>query len=532
MLKALLKKQLTEIFRAYIYDEKKKRARSKGSQIFLFSSFAFLMIVIIGGMFASLAVAICRPTAENGYAWLYYLLFFGMSVLMGIFGSVFSTYSGLYLAKDNDLLLSMPIPVGTIMTSRLLSVYILGAMYSLAIFLPPFFVALIFGVLNGSQIIFYIITAVLITLLVMTLSCVLGWVVARCSRHLKHKSFSTVLISLLFIFFYYFIYFKLNTIVQRLITETSVYGEAIKQRALPLYYFAQIGEGRPLPLLIFALCTLAALALTWIVIKRSFLKIVTTSHQTTRLKEKGLTTRQKTAFGALLSKELCRFTSSANYMLNCGIGCVFLLALAVLIVTKGDMLYEMLSELTGGRDVLVGVAVTAALSLAAGMINPAAPSVSLEGKSLWIVKSLPVKGALVLRAKLALQLLLSTVPALIAGIICVACLPIPMAERLLVIVSTLCACFLAACIDTTIAIRHPMLTWTTELTPIKQSFGVFLSLFSGILPLLLALVYIFLGYKFISPAVYLTIMSVLQAGIGAILLRWINTKGEKILELL
>ena len=40
---------------------------------------------------------------------------------MGAFGSVFNTYSSLYLAKDNDLLLSLPIPLRVIISSRLLS---------------------------------------------------------------------------------------------------------------------------------------------------------------------------------------------------------------------------------------------------------------------------------------------------------------------------------------------------------------------------------------------------------------------------
>ena len=58
--------------------------------------------------------------------WLYFALMGLLAVLLGAFGSVFNTYSGLYLAKDNDLLLSMPIPVNTLMASRLLSVYLMG----------------------------------------------------------------------------------------------------------------------------------------------------------------------------------------------------------------------------------------------------------------------------------------------------------------------------------------------------------------------------------------------------------------------
>ena len=59
-----------------------------------------------------------------------------VGVLMGVFGSVFNTFSGLYQAKDNDLLLSLPIPVRAILASRLLGVYLMGLTFSGVILLP------------------------------------------------------------------------------------------------------------------------------------------------------------------------------------------------------------------------------------------------------------------------------------------------------------------------------------------------------------------------------------------------------------
>ena len=44
-------------------------------------------------------------------SWLYFALMGGLGLCLGAFGSVFNTFSSLYLAKDNDLLLSLPIPV-------------------------------------------------------------------------------------------------------------------------------------------------------------------------------------------------------------------------------------------------------------------------------------------------------------------------------------------------------------------------------------------------------------------------------------
>ena len=46
------------------------------------------------------------------------------------FGSVFNTDAGLYLLKDNNLLLAMPIPVAALVGSHLIGVYLMGLLYS------------------------------------------------------------------------------------------------------------------------------------------------------------------------------------------------------------------------------------------------------------------------------------------------------------------------------------------------------------------------------------------------------------------
>ena len=120
MLKLLVKKQLTEIFRAYLYDAKKNRARSKAATVGYIIFFVFIMVGIIGGMFTLLSLAMCRSMAEAGMSWFYFAIMGLMAILLGAFGSVFTTYSSLYLPKDNDQMLSLPIPVNTLIAARLL----------------------------------------------------------------------------------------------------------------------------------------------------------------------------------------------------------------------------------------------------------------------------------------------------------------------------------------------------------------------------------------------------------------------------
>ena len=136
MLKTLLKKQMLEIFRSFFYDARKGKNRTKKGAILYITFYALLMVGYLGGLFGFLAHSIAFPLANAGLGWLYFLIMGGIALILGVFGSVFSTYSSLYMAKDNDLLLSMPIPVSHILASRLMGVFLTGLMYSAVVLVP------------------------------------------------------------------------------------------------------------------------------------------------------------------------------------------------------------------------------------------------------------------------------------------------------------------------------------------------------------------------------------------------------------
>ena len=220
MLRFLLKKQLMEVFRSYFYDAKKNRMRSKGAIAAWFVFFVLIMAGMLGGIFTMMAVSLCGGLAAVGMGWLYFVIMSGIAILLGAFGSVFNTYASLYLAKDNDLLLSLPIPVRTIMVARLLNVYLMGAMYSSVVLIPALIVYWTTAGAGAAQVICGIVLLLVVTVIVMILSCVLGWAVAKISLRLKNRSFITVLISLVFIGVYYFFYFRANDLIT--ISPTSM----------------------------------------------------------------------------------------------------------------------------------------------------------------------------------------------------------------------------------------------------------------------------------------------------------------------
>lgn len=479
MLNILLKKQMTEIFRGYFYDAKKNRSRSKAGTAAYLVLFVGIMVGLLGGMFTYLSLAICGALTAVGMDWLYLALMGLLAVLLGVFGSVFNTYSCLYLSKDNDLMLSMPIPVNVIVASRLLSVYLMGLMYSLVVMLPAVIVYWVTVSVSAGMIFGCLLLMLLISVFVLTLSCALGWVVAKISLKLRNKSFITVVVSLAFIGGYYFFYFKAQTLIQDLLANAAAYGARIKGAAYPLYLFGRVGVGDAFAMLIVSAVILALFALMWVLISRSFLKIATSSGHTAKKVYKESTMKQKGIAAALLSKEFGRFTSSPNYMLNCGLGILLLPICGVLLLWQGGAVISVLNEVFGERAGCTPVLLCAAVCMLASMNDMAAPSVSLEGKSLWLVQSLPVTPWQVLRAKLGMQLLLTGIPVLLCTVCIAFIYPYTPLELLSAVLVPMSYVLLSALFGLFLGLKMPNLNWTSEITPIKQSACVTIALFSG-----------------------------------------------------
>lgn len=529
MLKLLVKKQLFEIFRSYFYDAKKNKARTKGATIGYIVMFVLLMVCLLGTMFGVLSNTMCGPLAEMGMDWLYFVIMGMMAVFLGAFGSVFNTYSGLYLAKDNDLLLSMPIPVRVIMTSRLLSVYLMGLMYSGIVILPAILVYWFTVPVTAGRILGGVVLLVDISLFVLTLSCALGWVVAKISLKLKRKSFITVIVSLVFFGLYYFVCFRSQAMITDLLLNAEDVGNRIKG-IYPLYLFGRVGCGDGVAMLIVSAVVIALLALVWYLIARSFLHIATASGNTAKTVYHEKAVKPVSADAALLRKELGRFTASPLYMLNCGLGTVFLVVLAVLALIKGREVFLMMNALFAGGEGFVTVLAALCLCLLAGSNDISTPSVSLEGKSLWIAQSLPIDPWQALRAKLRMHLLITELPLVVCAVCVAAVSGAALPEIVMMLVTPMVYVVLSAAFGLFMGLKRPNLNWTSEVAPIKQGLAVFLSMFVG---WLVAVALGFLYYALmarVGAVAFLLAVTALFAVLALVLLRWLKASGAKIYQ--
>ena len=109
MIRALLRKQLRELGAAFLRSSKTGKARSRASAVGYALLFAVLVVVLML-CFAGMALPLASVLLPAGLDWLYFASMGLTALLVSVLASAFTSYSGLFQSRDNELLLSLPIP--------------------------------------------------------------------------------------------------------------------------------------------------------------------------------------------------------------------------------------------------------------------------------------------------------------------------------------------------------------------------------------------------------------------------------------
>lgn len=526
MLKTLIKKQYMECFRSYFINPKTGKRRTKWGIFGMFVFFTVIML-FLAAMFFGMSFLAGDTLLSLGMDWLYFVLMGVAAIFMGAFGSVFNTYATLYLSKDNEMLLAMPIAPAKILVTRMSLVYGMSLMYSGIVWIPAVCYAWIFGTVSTQAVVFDIALIFLIALFVTVITCALGWVVALVVSRMKNKSFFVVLISLVFFCGYYYVCMNMMSILQKLLLNAAALGEGIRVWANVLYQLGMAAAGDGKAMAIFTGITLALFAVCFFLLSRSFLHIATRT-QGERKKVGKLTVKSTGVSAALLGRELKRFTSSPIYMLNCGLGIFLLPVLAVFALVKREVLEAVvggLGEMLPWIGDVLPMAVVVIVCLCAGLNAVSTPSVSLEGKYLWILRSLPVSGRMVLSAKLRLHVLLNLPSGVFAAVVLGTCLKLGAVSILLCSLWTVAFIWLTGAFGLLLGVLRPNFQWTSEAMPIKQSMNMMLSILLGFALPILAAVGCGLSRNLLSTDWYLGLTGALLALLGLSVTLWLDTRG-------
>lgn len=537
MFKILLNKQFNEMFSRILYNNKTKKYRSFGAGVVMLFLYAWLIFGIVGGAVGYAAYMLCQPFKLSDMGWMYFLLMGMTAILIGAFGTIFSTYSSLYLSKDNDLLVSLPIPTRSIIMARLTSVYIMGFAFSGIVTIPSTIIYWVVIEAAPLNVICSVIYILIISFIVFLLSCILGFLVAKIASRAKNQSNVTVAFSLIFTGVYYLVYSLANEIISGLINNVVFLGQSVKKSLYPMYMFGRIGEGDVLSTVIYTVITAVLVFVVYRLLARSFVTIVTASKTNKKVVYKEKAVKRKSQVAAVAGKEFKRYTSSGAYMLNSSMGTLCMIICSVLFIVKGDFLQsfnDIVLSLDIGMDGLnnmdrfIPIIVVTITCFLISLNNIVVPSVSLEGKNIWIMQSLPIEPWTVLKGKLMVHLTITGVPLVILLVSFLFAVKVSVVQLLIIYLTAVVYLIFMSLFGLFLAVKMPNLTWTNEMTPVKQGGGIMISLFGGVIfSILIAICYFLLGLD-MACEIYLLVVSAVFVIVSVLLYIWIKNKGAKI----
>lgn len=529
MLKTLMKKQLSEVGAFLSYDAKKGQRRSKKNKI----GYIFLLLFVFGYLsviFYFAAAWMGKPMIEANLDWFFFLSMILLTTFLGVFGSVFNTFSSVYLAKDNEVLLAMPIKKRDLLISRLAGVYVMGIFYMCPVYIPTMVVAGLQRGFSVKGIIAQLIVLIILSFVTLALSALLGWLVAIISVRLRSKAFVTVFVSLLFIAAYYYLYFKATSGIKDMINNLDKIAVSVKAKGYLLYCLGMAPTGDISSIIMIFAITVLFCGVVYFLLWANFTKILTYKKGEKRIAYKSSAIREKSVEKALLNKEVQRFTKSAGYMLNCGLGCIMLPILAIVALVKGPAIAPRICNVI--PEHIAAIIIAGMICLMATMNDITAPSISMEGKSLWILQSLPVSSFQVLKAKLKLHMYATLPPVILCAVCIGVVMKISIADMVWLLMISILFVLFAAEIGLLLGLKLPNLTWTNENAALKQNAGVLIALFGGWGFIAIIGTIYYLLRKIISPVCFMIACAVIMLGLCVLLYRWLKVRGSKIFEAL
>ena len=130
---------------------------------------------------------------------------------------------------------------------------------------------------------------------------------------------------------------------------------------------------------------------------------------------------------------------------------------------------------------------------------PAASSISLEGKNIWILKSSPVEVKMILNAKIAVNLTLHLIGYMISVSVFVLKLDMNLIQVTNLIIVPICYSFFITVIGISLNKKYPNYDWDSEMIVVKQSLPVIVT---GIIGMIAIITPILLNWLFNLPIIF------------------------------
>ena len=476
---SLLKAALSQDMNLFKYSA--KRNSSKLTKI-LFPIILFLVVCFSIGTYAYM---IGEKLAPYHLTYIMLSMFIIFVTVMTLIEGIYKSQGILFDAKDNDLLFSLPIKKSQILFVRVFKLLLFQYIYNLMFLLPAFVIFIYF---EKPGISFYGISVLMILLIPIiptVVSSVLGYMIKLLSSKFKSKKIMQTLLSSIIFLGIFYLSMNLDSFIQDIATKANDINDMLISLYYPLgLYIKLITQFELLDLLKLFFVNLLPFLLFIIIGSQFYFKIIFKSKENSMKVKNNYNKeiiKKRTPMISLIRKELKRYFSSPVYMFNTSFGLLLSVIISIYLCWKGPIAFE---------NILSNYGVTSEFSLpilfylfilfVGSMTSITSSSISLEGKTMNITKSLPIKETDILKSKILTCYVIELPFMIFSSMIFFIKFRPNLFYMILIILLNLLIILLTSCIGLIINLKYPKMNATNDTEVVKQSMSSMISVFIGI----------------------------------------------------
>jgi ABC-2 type transport system permease protein len=449
------------------------------------------------------------------------------SVLISLVTTIYKANGYLFSPKDYDMLASMPISSKDILLAKMLMLLITNYLFVFISYLPG---VIVYGMNVHVTIWFYLANIIImffIPFIPMVIGSILSYIITRISlRFKKNQLVLTILVFLLFglIMVGSFAY---TQILDMIVEQSASILDQIKYFYYPAHLLIKtLLEGSIFAFLAFLTLSLIIFAISIIVINKQYQKMNAKLKETFQQSNYKLEELEvQSPLTAIFKKDLKRYFGSTMYFINTAFGMFLLLIITVASIFTGTsvistMIGMDISNLPVFEIILIMFVVINSLS------STTSPSISLEGKYMWIIKSMPIDPKTIYKSKLLLNLLVIVPIELTSAIVLSIVFGFSWIEVILLITIPMIYAFAMAVGGLLINILKPTFQWEQEVTVVKQSMSVLFTMLYG-MALVAAPIVIYTSVQVTNIYIFASLVGGLVLMLTWVMYGWVMTTGVK-----
>lgn len=433
------------------------------------------------------------------------LVVLGTSI-MTIIEGIYKTGPLLFNCRDDQLLLSLPIKRSTVLFVRLFKFYIFELIFN-SLFIIP----LIISYLRWADTVYWtfyltsFIMIILLPIIPVIISCIIGFIISSLSSRLKYKNLAQTILAMLFIFFVFYFSYNMDNFIEYIAKHATSINDFIMKLYYPAGVYAKLVTNfNLLDLFIFILINIGLFAITIFVLSKLYfninsrLKKISTS---SRVELDNLVIKSKSKKISLIRKELGTFFNTPVFIVNAGFSLVLYLIIVIALCIKFNSVINYFNGVLP-KNILtdyISILILIIITFTAFMTSITSSLISLEGKKINILKSLPIKVKTILMSKVYAALIITTIPILLGDLILFIRFKLSIIEMLLIIIFSIIIPLISHLIGLIINLKYPKLEFENSAEVVKQSISSFLSVLIGMLLLIGSMVLIAKLIDIINP---------------------------------